>query len=154
MRKLARIAMVLFSLAGGIALAEEIGDVSTKFNLLSPNSKIVIEAFDDPDVAGVTCHVSKAQTGGLKGAVGLAEDPSEASIACRQIGAIDVAKLQSLKNGDTVFKESRSLIFKKLQVVRFYDKKRNVLVYLAYSDKLIDGSPKNSISSVPVMHWN
>jgi CreA protein len=114
----------------------------------------VIEAFDDPDVSGVTCHVSKAQTGGLKGAVGLAEDPSEASIACRQIGAIDVSKLNSLKNGDTVFKESRSLIFKKLQVVRFYDKKRNVLVYLAYSDKLIDGSPKNSISSVPVMRWN
>jgi CreA protein len=136
------------------AVAEEIGEVSTTFNLLSPNSKIVIEAFDDPDVAGVTCHVSKAQTGGLKGAVGLAEDPSEASIACRQIGSIDVAKLASLKNGDTVFKESRSLIFKKLQVVRFYDKKRNVLVYLAYSDKLIDGSPKNSISSVPVMRWN
>ncbi len=136
------------------AMAEEIGEVSTTFNLLSPNSKIIIEAFDDPDVAGVTCHVSKAQTGGLKGAVGLAEDPSEASIACRQIGAIDVAKLQNLKNGDTVFKESRSLIFKKLQVVRFYDKKRNVLVYLAYSDKLIDGSPKNSISSVPVMRWN
>lgn len=136
------------------AVAEEIGDVSTVFNLLSPNSKIVIEAFDDSDVPGVACHVAKAKTGGLKGAVGLAEDPSEASIACRQIGAIDVNKLASLKNGDTVFKESRSLIFKKLQVVRFYDKKRNVLVYLAYSDKLIDGSPKNSISSVPVMRWN
>lgn len=154
MRKLARIlSFLLVSVSSG-AFAEEIGDVSTTFNLLSPNSKIVIEAFDDPDVAGVTCHVSKAQTGGLKGAVGLAEDPSEASIACRQIGAIDVSKLNSLKNGDTVFKESRSLIFKKLQVVRFYDKKRNVLVYLAYSDKLIDGSPKNSISSVPVMRWN
>ncbi len=136
------------------AMADEIGEVSTTFNLLSPNSKIVIEAFDDPDVAGVACHVSKAQTGGLKGAVGLAEDPSEASIACRQIGAIDEAKLGNLKNGDTVFKESRSLLLKKLQVVRFYDKKRNVLVYLAYSDKLIDGSPKNSISSVPVMRWN
>ncbi|MDD2865084.1 MAG: CreA family protein [Methylococcales bacterium] len=154
MKKLA--CVLAFSLASASisAFAEEIGEVSTTFNLLSPNSKIVIEAFDDPDVAGVTCHVSKAQTGGLKGAVGLAEDPSEASIACRQIGAIDVAKLQNLKNGDTVFKESRSLIFKKLQVVRFYDKKRNVLVYLAYSDKLIDGSPKNSISSVPVMRWN
>jgi CreA protein len=151
MKKLTAVLLVTFSFA---AAAEEIGEVSTTFNLLSPNSKIVIEAFDDPDVAGVTCHVSKAQTGGLKGAVGLAEDPSEASIACRQIGAIDVSKLNSLKNGDTVFKESRSLIFKKLQVVRFYDKKRNVLVYLAYSDKLIDGSPKNSISSVPVMRWN
>lgn len=153
MKKLACVATVLFSLTN-FAFAEEIGDVSTVFNLLSPNSKIVIEAFDDPDVPGVACHVAKAKTGGLKGAVGLAEDPSEASIACRQVGAIDVNKVASLKNGDTVFKESRSLIFKKLQVVRFYDKKRNVLVYLAYSDKLIDGSPKNSISSVPVMRWN
>ena len=136
------------------AVADEIGEVSTTFNLLSPNSKIVIEAFDDPEVAGVTCHVSKAKTGGVKGAVGLAEDPSEASIACRQIGAIDVSKLGSLKNGDVVFKENRSLIFKTLQVVRFLDKKRNVLIYLVYSDKLIDGSPKNSISSVPIMKWN
>lgn len=152
MKKLAYVLAFLFTSVS--VFAEEIGEVSTTFNLLSPNSKIVIEAFDDPDVSGVTCHVSKAQTGGLKGAVGLAEDPSEASIACRQIGAIDVAKLGNLKSGDTVFKESRSLIFKKLQVVRFYDKKRNVLVYLAYSDKLIDGSPKNSISSVPVMRWN
>ncbi|MEI7795859.1 MAG: CreA family protein [Methylococcaceae bacterium] len=135
-------------------VAEEIGEVSTTFNLLSPNSKIVIEAFDDPEVAGVTCHVSKAKTGGLKGAVGLAEDPSEASIACRQIGAIDVSKLGNLKNGDVVFKENRSLIFKTLQVVRFFDKKRNVLIYLVYSDKLIDGSPKNSISTVPIMKWN
>lgn len=154
MKEFARVATILLSLVSSVTLAEEIGNVSTTFNLLSPNSKIVIEAFDDPDVAGVACHVAKAQTGGLKGAVGLAEDPSEASIACRQVGIIDVAKLSSLKNGDTVFKESRSLIFKKLQVVRFYDKKRNVLVYLAYSDKLIDGSPKNSISSVPVMRWN
>lgn len=144
----------LFATFSFAATAEEIGEVSTTFNLLSPNSKIIIEAFDDPSVAGISCHVSKAQTGGLKGAVGLAEDPSEASIACRQVGAIDVTKLASLKNGDTVFKESRSLLLKKLQVVRFYDKKRNVLVYLAYSDKLIDGSPKNSISSVPVMKWN
>jgi CreA protein len=136
------------------AIADEIGEVSTTFNLLSPNSKIVIEAFDDPEVAGVTCHVSKAKTGGVKGAVGLAEDPSEASIACRQIGAIDVSKLGNLKNGDVVFKENRSLIFKTLQVVRFLDKKRNVLIYLVYSDKLIDGSPKNSISSVPIMKWN
>ncbi|MFI3122528.1 MAG: CreA family protein [Methylococcales bacterium] len=136
------------------AVADEIGEVSTTFNLLSPNSKIVIEAFDDPEVAGVTCHVSKAKTGGVKGAVGLAEDPSEASIACRQIGAIDVSKLGNLKNGDVVFKENRSLIFKTLQVVRFLDKKRNVLIYLVYSDKLIDGSPKNSISSVPIMKWN
>lgn len=154
MKKLVRIVSILLIFASTGAFSEEIGEVSTTFNLLSPNSKIVIEGFDDPEVSGVACHVAKAKTGGLKGAVGLAEDPSEASIACRQVGAIDVTKLQNLKSGDTVFKESRSLIFKKLQVVRFYDKKRNVLVYLAYSDKLIDGSPKNSISTVPVMRWN
>ncbi|TAN65227.1 MAG: hypothetical protein EPN17_17250 [Methylobacter sp.] len=136
------------------ASAEEIGDVTTTFKLLGANHKIVIEAFDDPDVSGVACHVSRAKTGGMKGAVGLAEDPSEASIACRQIGAIDTGKLDKLKNGEVVFKESLSLVFKSLQVVRFYDKKRNVLVYLAYSDKVIEGSPKNSISSVPVMKWN
>ncbi len=134
--------------------AEEIGEVSTVFKLLGANHKIVIEAFDDPDVSGVTCHVSRAKTGGIKGAIGLAEDPAEASIACRQVGAIDTSKLDKLKNGETVFKENLSLIFKTLQVVRFYDKKRNVLIYLVYSDKVIEGSPKNSISTVPVMKWN
>ena len=136
------------------ASAEEIGDVTTTFKLLGANHKIVIEAFDDPDVPGVACHISRAKTGGMKGAVGLAEDPTEASIACRQIGAIDAGKLDKLKNGEVVFKENLSLVFKTLQVVRFYDKKRNVLVYLAYSDKVIEGSPKNSISSVPVMKWD
>ncbi len=145
--------MVLGTLAF-TASAEEIGDVTTTFKLLGANHKIVVEAFDDPDVPGVVCHISRAKTGGMKGAVGLAEDPTEASIACRQIGAIDPSKLDKLKSGDVVFKESLSLVFKTLQVVRFYDKKRNVLVYLAYSDKVIEGSPKNSISSVPVMKWD
>ncbi|HCT99130.1 MAG TPA: hypothetical protein DF614_03405 [Methylococcaceae bacterium] len=154
MKKIALLLCFLFAGLSTSAYSEEIGDVSTVFNLLSPNSKIVIEAFDDPDVPGVTCHVSKAKTGGLKGAVGLAEDPSEASIACRQVGPIDTSSVAKLKNGDIVFKESRSLIFKTLQVVRFLDKKRNVLIYLVYSDKLIDGSPKNSISTVPMMKWN
>ncbi|MDI1292178.1 MAG: CreA family protein [Methylobacter sp.] len=150
---LCALTMVLSTLAFTVS-AEEIGDVSTTFRLLGANNKIVIEAFDDPDVPGVACHVSRAKTGGMKGAVGLAEDPTEASIACRQIGAIDTGKLDKLKNGEVVFKESLSLVFKSLQVVRFYDKKRNVLVYLAYSDRVIEGSPKNSISSVPVMKWN
>jgi len=145
--------IVLGSLAFTVS-AEEIGDVTTTFKLLGANHKIVVEAFDDPDVPGVACHISRAKTGGMKGAVGLAEDPTEASIACRQIGAIDKSKLDKLKNGDVVFKENLSLVFKTLQVVRFYDKKRNVLVYLAYSDKVIEGSPKNSISSVPVMKWD
>ncbi len=153
MKKIVVFFLVLMGL-NVTAHSEEIGEVTTVFKLLSPNSKIVIEAFDDPDVAGVTCHVSKAKTGGIKGAVGLAEDPSEASIACRQMGPIDTSKIAELKNGDVVFKENRSLIFKTLQVVRFFDKKRNVLIYLVYSDKLIDGSPKNSISTVPIMKWN
>ncbi len=147
-------ATMAFSTLTFTASAEEIGDVTTTFKLLGANHKIVIEAFDDPDVPGVACHVSRAKTGGMKGAVGLAEDPSEASIACRQIGPIDMSKLAKLKNGDVVFKENLSLVFKTLQVVRFYDKTRNVLVYLAYSDKVIEGSPKNSISSVPVMKWD
>ena len=154
MKTIARVITIALAMMTFNTMAEEIGDVTTTFKLLGANHKIVIEAFDDPDVAGITCHVSKAKTGGIKGSVGLAEDPSEASIACRQIGPIDLTQLEKLKNGDTVFKESRSLIFKTLQVVRFYDKKRKVLVYLAYSDKLIDGSPKNSISSVPIMKWN
>lgn len=154
MKKIAALLLFMFAGINATAYGEEIGEVTTVFKLLSPNSKIVIEAFDDPEVPGVTCHVSKAKTGGLKGAVGLAEDPSEASIACRQMGPIDLSKIEVLKNGDIVFKESRSLIFKTLQVVRFFDKKRNVLIYLVYSDKLIDGSPKNSISTVPVMKWN
>ena len=145
---------IVLSILSVTVSAEEIGEVSTAFKLLGANHKIVIEAFDDPDVPGVSCHVSRAKTGGIKGAVGLAEDPTEASIACRQIGAIDMAKLDKLKSGEVVFKENLSLIFKSLQVVRFYDKKRNVLVYLAYSDKVVEGSPKNSISSVPVMKWN
>jgi len=147
-------ATIALSTLAFTASAEEIGDVSTTFKFLGANNKIVVEAFDDPEVPGVACHISRAKTGGMKGAVGLAEDPTEASISCRQIGAIDVSKLDKLKNGGTVFKESLSLVFKTLQVVRFYDKKRNVLVYLAYSDKVIEGSPKNSISSVPVMKWD
>jgi CreA protein len=127
------------------------GVVSTKFHLLGPNDKIVIDGFDDPKVHGVACHISRAQTGGLKGAIGVAEDTSDASIACRQIGPIEI--VGHLEDGERVFDERRSLIFKTLQVVRFFDHQRNVLVYVAYSDRVIEGSPKNSISSVPIMTW-
>ncbi|TAN50279.1 MAG: hypothetical protein EPN26_10340 [Rhodospirillales bacterium] len=132
--------------------AEEIGSVSTVFKLLGPNAKIVIEAFDDPKVEGVTCHLSRAKQGGISGGLGLAEDPSDASIACRQVGPIKIVK--EFKDGETVFKQDTSILFKTLQVVRFFDRKRNVLVYLVYSDKVIEGSPKNAISSVPIMPWN
>jgi CreA protein len=125
------------------------GAVSTKFRLLGPNDKIVIDGFDDPKVDGVACHISRAQTGGMKGAFGVAENTSDASIACRQVGPIKIK--EEIKDGEQVFDERRSLVFKTFQVVRFFDKQRNVLVYVAYSDRIIKGSPKNSISSVPIM---
>jgi CreA protein len=131
--------------------ADEVGCVSTVFKVLGPNDKICIESFRDPAVEGVVCHVSRARTGGMKGAVGLAEDTSDASIACRQVGPITIRG--ELEDGENVFKESRSLVFKHLQVVRFFDRPNNTLVYLAYSDRLIEGSPKNSISTVPIMPW-
>ena len=132
--------------------AEEIGSVSTVFKLLGPNDKIVIEAFDDPKVEGVTCHLSRAKKGGVSGAVGLATDTSDAAIACRQVGPITIK--EELEDGEPVFNKRTSVLFKTMQVVRFLDKKRNVLVYLVYSDKLIDGSPKNSISTVPILkNW-
>src|ERR1700731_3142365 len=127
------------------------GSVSKKFRLFGPNDKIVVDGFDDPKVEGVACHISRAQTGGMKGGLGVAEDTSDASIACRQVGPIKLAG--ELKDGERVFDERRSLIFKTLQVVRFLDRQRNVLVYVAYSDRVIEGSPKNSISSVPIMNW-
>ncbi len=132
------------------AAAEDIGSTNYRFKWLGPSDKIVVEAFDDPDVPGVTCYMSHARTGGIKGAIGLAEDPGEASIACRQVGAIDAAKLDKLKHSEEVFSARASLIFKTTQVVRFWDAKRKALVYLVYTDRIIDGSPRNSISVVPV----
>ena len=140
----------LMGLAAGVR-ADEIGSVDTVFKLLGPNHKIVIEAFDDPKVEGVACHVARSKTGGISGGLGLAEDTADASIACRQVGPIRFK--ERFKEGEEVFSERRSLLFKRMQVVRFYDERRNTLVYLVYSDRLIEGSPKNSISSVPVMPW-
>jgi CreA protein len=127
------------------------GSMSTQFRWIGPNDKIVVDGFDDPKVQGVTCHISRAQTGGIKGALGLAEDTSDASIACRQTGPIRF--LGELKDGERVFDEKRSLVFMSLQVVRLFDRQRNVLVYVSYSDRVITGSPKNSISTVPIMGW-
>lgn len=138
------------------AKADEIGSVDTKFKWTGPDDKIVIEAFDDPDVEGVACYLSRAKTGGFKGAIGLAEDTSDASIACRQIGPIELNSdiVKGKRDGDEVFKKRTSLVFKALQVVRFYDEKRHVLVYLTYSDKVLEGSPKNSISVVAIQPWD
>lgn len=129
----------------------ETGEVSTRFRWMGPNDKIVVDGFDDPKVKGVACHLSRAQTGGVKGAIGVAEDASDANIACRQIGPISI--IGEIKDGEKVFDERRSLLFKELQVVRFFDRERNVLVYVSYSDRVIEGSPKNSISTVPIMPW-
>jgi len=128
------------------------GSVNTKFRLLGPSDKIVVDGFDDPKVKGVACHIARAQTGGVKGALGVAEDTSDASIACRQIGPINI--VGQIEDGEGVFDERRSLVFKTLHVIRFFDRERNVLVYVAYSDRVIEGSPKNSISTVPIMGWS
>jgi CreA protein len=109
---------------------------------------VVVEAYDDPKVAGVTCYVSRAKTGGISGGLGLAEDKAEASIACRQVGPVSFPA--PLKQQEEVFNQSLSILFKKLRIVRMVDQKRNALVYLTYSDKLIDGSPQNSVTAVPV----
>lgn len=139
---------VLAAVLVGAAHAEPVGEVDTVFKLIGPDHKIVVDAWDDPKVSGVTCYVSRAKTGGIKGAVGLAEDKSDASIACRQVGPISFAK--PLPEQEEVFNERQSFLFKKLRVVRMVDKKRNTLVYLTYSDRVIEGSPKNSVTAVAV----
>ena len=132
----------------GLSSAEEVGAVDTVFKFIGPDHKIVVDAYDDPKVAGMTCYVSRAKTGGIKGAFGLAEDKSDASIACRQTGVISFAK--PLDKQEEMFSERISLVFKRLRVVRMVDAKRNTLVYLTYSDRLIEGSPQNSVTAVPV----
>ncbi len=130
------------------ALAESIGEVDTVFKWIGPDHKIVVDAYDDPEVAGITCYVSRAKTGGIKGAVGLAEDKAEASIECLQTGPIAFAR--PIPRQDEMFSERISLIFKKLRVVRMVDVRRNALVYLTYSDRVIEGSPQNSVTAVSV----
>ena len=150
MRALRAAALLALALAGSAqaADAEKIGTVDTAFQWIGRDHDIIVEAYDDPLVTGVTCYVSRARTGGIKGTLGLAEDRAEASIACRQVGPITFA--QPLRSQQEVFSERTSLLFKRLRVVRMVDARRNTLVYLTYSEKLIDGSPQNSITAVPV----
>ena len=143
-------------LAGALLLAacsgsssEPIGEVDTVFKLIGPDHKIVVDAHDDPKVNGVTCYVSRAKTGGIMGAVGLAEDKSDASIACRQVGPISFTG-KPLEEQEEMFNERTSLVFKRLRVIRMVDRKRNTLVYLTYSERVIEGSPQNSVTAVPV----
>ena len=130
------------------AFADTIGEVDVAFKLLGPDHKIVVETFDDPGVQGVTCVLSRSKAGGISGALGFAEEKTEASIACRQVGPI--AFNGALPKQEDVFSQKMSILFKRLHVIRMVEPKRNMLVYLTYSDKLIDGSPKNSVTAVPV----
>ena len=148
MRPSLPVAATLLALAAASLRAEEIGDVNTAFQWIGPDHKIVVDAYDDPKVTGVTCYVSHAKTGGIKGALGIAEDKAEASIACRQVGPVSVK--QPLPRQEEVFSERMSLLFKRLRIVRMVDRERNTLVYLTYSDRLVDGSPKNAVTVVAV----
>ena len=142
-------------LAGGASAAGDEPDLifrkSTVFKLLTPNDKLATYAIDDPEVEGVACHYTVPERGGIAGALGVAEQVSDVSLACRQYGPIKFSA--RFAQGDVVLRERRSLIFKRMQIVRGCDVKRNVLVYMVYSDKLIEGSPKNSTSTVPIMPW-
>ena len=143
--------LVLWAGGQAPARAEEIGCVTTAWKLLGANHRVCVEAFDDPKIPGVACHLSQARKGGVSGSLGLAEDPSNFSIACRQIGPITLP--EKLPKTEEVFDAKTSILFKETRVVRLFDPKRKTLIYLSYSTKLIDGSPMNSVSTVPVMPW-
>ena len=156
LRLLFPVAALAALLMAGAALAESdeadlIFRKSTPCKLLTPNDKLATYAVDDPQVEGVACYFTVSEKGGVAGALGLAEQTSDVSLACRQYGPIKIK--EKFEQGDVAFRERRSLFFKKMQIVRGCDPKRNVLIYMAYSDKLIEGSPKNSTSSVPIMPW-
>ncbi|HET9046256.1 MAG TPA: CreA family protein [Casimicrobiaceae bacterium] len=142
------LALIVWSAA---AHAEDVGCTSTTFRIFGPNDKVCVMAFDDPRIAGVSCYVSQARTGGIKGGLGVAEDPSRFSIACRQTGPVVLP--DKLPKEESVFSESTSLIFKNTKVIRMYDAKRNTLVYVAISKRVIEGSPQNSLSTVPIQKW-
>jgi CreA protein len=155
LRRLALLLIVLVFWAGSPAVAADEPDLifrrSTVFKLLSPNDKLATYGVDDPEVEGVACHFTVPEKGGFSGWLGLAEQVSDISLACRQIGPIRFK--DKMSQGDDMFRQRRSLFFKRMQIVRGCDAKRNVLVYMVYSDKLIDGSPKNSTSTIPIMPW-
>ncbi len=147
-------AALLTVLAGGPAAAQDLDLIfkkSTAFKLLTPDHKLAVYAVDDPLVEGVACHITLPEKGGVSGMFGVAEEVSDASLACRQVGPVSFK--DTFEQGDEMMSQRRSLFFKEVQIVRGCDAARNVLVYLVYTDKLIDGSPKNSTSTVPIMPW-
>lgn len=143
-----RLLLALTLALPALVQAETVGHVDTAFKFIGRNHQVVVEAFDDPSVKGVSCYVSRARTGGLKGTFGLAEDTADASVACRQVG--DISFSGPLREQEEVFSQSASILFKKVRIVRMVDARRNTLVYLVYSDKLIEGSPQNNVTAVPV----
>jgi CreA protein len=151
LRAFRRLAFAAALAAAPLAHADEIGCVTTAWKLVGANHRICVEAFSDPKVPGVTCHVSQARTGGVKGSFGLAEDPSQFSLACRQTGPITLPA--KLPKDETVFAEDTSILFKETRIVRLWDEANRTLVYLAISRKVIEGAPANAISTVPVMPW-
>ncbi len=142
---------LILLLAGTPSLAEEIGCVTTTWKLVGANNKVCVEAFDDPKIAGVTCHISQARAGGISGGLGLAEDPSQFSLSCRQTGPITLPA--KMPDSEAVFSEGTSLFFKSTNITRLWDQKHNTLVYVAISRKVIQGTPANSLSTVPIMPW-
>jgi CreA protein len=145
-------AMVLLLLSPGLAHAEDIACVSTTFNLLSPNDKVCVSDFDDPKVPGVTCFISQARKGGWGQPLGLNEDPSNFSVSCRQLGPV-TTDLSTLPEREEAFSEKTSIFFKATRIYRIPDAKRRAVVYLAVSSKIVNGSPANAISVVPIMPW-
>lgn len=142
---------LLAATAGYAAEPKRVGEVSTTIRWFSPNDKVVIERFDDPKVENASCYVSRADTGGWAGAMDLAEDPSRMSIACRATGPLRITgKIEEGRKGEVVFDERASFLFKQIRVSRFYDAEKQVLVYLVWSTKLIDGSPYNSVTAIPL----
>ena len=151
-RRAAWIALAFGAVAGLDAHAEDVGCTSTTFRIFGANDKVCVQAFDDPDLPGVSCYVSQARTGGVSGSLGVAEDPSRFAIACRQVGPIVLPA--KFPKEESVFRDSTSLLFKNTKVIRMYDAKRNTLVYVAISRKIIDGSPMNALSAVPIARWD
>ena len=143
-----RLLLALTLALPALVQAETVGHVDTAFKFIGRNHQVVVEAFDDPRVKGVACYVSRARTGGIKGTLGLAEDTADAAVACRQVG--EIAFEGPLREQEEVFSQSASILFKKVRIVRMVDARRNTLVYLVYSDKLIEGSPQNNVTAVPV----
>jgi CreA protein len=152
MKSFMLVALFAWLALAGAARADDLGCISTTFRMMSPNDKVCVSDFDDPRVPNVVCHISQARKGGWGQPFGLNEDPSNFSVACRQVGPIKV-DLDKLPDNEETFTEKTSIFFKATRIYRVIDKKHNTLVYLAVSSKIINGSPANSISTVPIMPW-